>query len=93
MLKTWETKAILLETKDVATYFGVKLQDICDPFRWAICGQQNGPDLFEIAEYLGKEEVLFRLRRSFLPNYYKGIEKDLKLLVDKQRNRSEAHAD
>ncbi|MCK9459552.1 MAG: hypothetical protein M0R80_07930 [Proteobacteria bacterium] len=74
----WTAKNILQETKDIAEYFNIKLQAICDPFRWAIAGAQNGPDLFAIAEYLGKEETLFRLRRSFLPGYYRGIEEDLR---------------
>jgi glutamyl-tRNA synthetase len=47
--------------REWATGKGVGLGKVMNPFRLAIIGAADGPDLFEIIEILGKEETLARL--------------------------------
>ena len=43
---------------------GYKLGDVMNAFRLALVGEGKGPGMFDISEYLGKEETLRRLRRA-----------------------------
>ena len=60
-LSTWEAEAIESEIKEVIEERGAKMGDIMSTFRIMISGEAGGPPLFEIAEMIGKEEVIARM--------------------------------
>jgi len=43
---------------------GLKFGDVMPPLRIAVSGQQSGPDLAPVLAILGKEKVLFRIRKT-----------------------------
>ena len=55
------TEAIASAIHDFADKEGLKLGQIAQPLRAALCGTTTSPGIFEVAEILGKEEVLGRL--------------------------------
>ena len=43
---------------------GYKLGDVMNAFRLALVGRGIGPGMFDITDFLGKEETLKRLRKA-----------------------------
>ena len=43
---------------------GYKLGDVMNAFRLALVGIGKGPGMFDISDFLGKEETVRRLRRA-----------------------------
>ncbi|MDA1323322.1 MAG: glutamate--tRNA ligase [Proteobacteria bacterium] len=60
-LEPWSADAIDAAIHNFADKEGAKLGQIAQPLRAALCGTTTSPGIFEVAEVLGKEEVLGRL--------------------------------
>jgi glutamyl-tRNA synthetase len=60
-LEPWSADAIDAAIHNFADQEGAKLGQIAQPLRAALCGSATSPGIFEVAEVLGKEEVLGRL--------------------------------
>ena len=61
ILDPWSADAIDAALHDFAEKAGAKLGQIAQPLRAALCGTTTSPGIFEVAEILGKDEVLGRL--------------------------------
>ena len=57
----WSAETIEAAIRALADTEGAKLGQIAQPLRAALCGSTTSPGIFEVAEVLGKEEVLGRL--------------------------------
>ena len=64
-IKTWKSETISLLIKDLAEKEKVKIFEIAAPIRASLTGQKFTPDIFTIIEFLGKEKVIYRLKKSF----------------------------
>ena len=64
-IKIWKSETINLLIKDLAKKEKVKIFEIAAPIRAALTGQKFTPDIFTIIEFLGKEKVIYRLKKSF----------------------------
>ena len=60
-LDPWSTDNIGAAIHDFADKESVKLGQIAQPLRAALCGTTASPGIFEVAGILGKDEVLGRL--------------------------------
>lgn len=60
-LDHWSTESIDAAIHDFADKESVKLGQIAQPLRAALCGTTASPGIFEVAGILGKDEVLGRL--------------------------------
>ncbi|MCX8069883.1 MAG: glutamate--tRNA ligase [Thermodesulfovibrionales bacterium] len=54
-----------LMLKEFADTNSLKLKEVAQPIRVALTGSTASPGLFEIMELLGKEKVIYRLRKAF----------------------------
>jgi len=64
-IKIWKSETINLLIKDLAKKEKVKIFEIAAPIRASLTGQKFTPDIFTIIEFLGKEKVIYRLKKSF----------------------------
>ena len=55
---------IELEFRAVVAELGLKVKDLIHPVRVALSGKTVGPGLFELMAVLGKEKVIFRLKKT-----------------------------
>jgi glutamyl-tRNA synthetase len=60
-LDTWTASAMESFARDWTKEKGVKLKDVAMPMRFAITGHKVSPGIFELAEFMGKEEIKRRL--------------------------------
>lgn len=60
-LTDWNAAAVEAAVRALAEEAGVKLGQLAQPLRAALCGQPTSPGIFEVAEVLGKAETLGRL--------------------------------
>ena len=58
----WSADTIDAAIREYAEKTEVKLGQIAQPLRAALCGTTTSPGIFEVAEVLGKEEVIGRLQ-------------------------------
>ncbi|WP_121543366.1 glutamate--tRNA ligase [Candidatus Rickettsia colombianensi] len=61
-LEQFDKESVQNKFKEIATANGLKLNDIMKPLRALITGMTASPSVFEIAEILGKENILKRLK-------------------------------
>ena len=61
VIEPWSSDTIDAAIRSFAETEGVKLGQIAQPLRAALCGTNKSPGIFEVADILGKEEVLGRL--------------------------------
>ncbi|CEO17269.1 Glutamate--tRNA ligase [Rickettsia monacensis] len=61
-LEQFDKESVQNKFKEIATTNGLKLNDIMKPVRALITGMTASPSVFEIAEILGKENILKRLK-------------------------------
>ncbi|WP_032138873.1 glutamate--tRNA ligase [Rickettsia tamurae] len=61
-LEQFDKESVQNKFKEIATANGLKLNDIMKPVRALITGMTASPSVFEIAEILGKENILKRLK-------------------------------
>ena len=60
-LDTWTASSMETFARDWTKEKGVKLKDVAMPMRFAITGHKVSPGIFELAEFMGKEEIKRRL--------------------------------
>ncbi|ABV73272.1 glutamyl-tRNA synthetase [Rickettsia canadensis str. McKiel] len=61
-LKQFDKESVQNKFKEIATHNGLKLNELMKPVRALITGMTASPSVFEIAEILGKENILKRLK-------------------------------
>ena len=61
-LEQFDKESVQNKFKEIVTTNGLKLNDIMKPVRALITGMTASPSVFEIAEILGKENILKRLK-------------------------------
>ena len=61
-LEQFDKESVQNKFKEIATHNGLTLNDIMKPVRALITGMTASPSVFEIAEILGKENILKRLK-------------------------------
>ena len=64
-ISQWSSNAIREQIKSLSTEKKVKLFDIAAPIRASLTGQKFSPNIFTLIEYLGKEDTIKRLKKSF----------------------------
>lgn len=67
-LAEWDATAISTFFKDKIAASGMKMGELMMPFRIMLVGGKFGPDVFQIAELLGQEEVVLRIGKA-LPHF------------------------
>ncbi|AFE52217.1 glutamyl-tRNA synthetase [Rickettsia prowazekii str. GvV257] len=67
-LEQFNKECVQNKFKEIAIYNGLKLNDIMKPVRALITGMTASPSVFEIAETLGKENILKRLKIIYYNN-------------------------
>lgn len=60
-IEEWSTDALDTAVREFAETDGVKLGQVAQPMRAALCGSTTSPGIFEVAAVLGREETLGRL--------------------------------
>ncbi len=60
-IETWNAETMEVAAKTWAKENDVKLKLLAMPLRWALTGMKVSPGIFEICEFLGREEVRKRL--------------------------------
>lgn len=65
-LSDFSSSSISTTTKDWITSQNIGFGSIMMPLRLSLVGEMKGPDLFEIASILGKEETISRLNKAIL---------------------------
>jgi len=60
----WNAAALELFFKDKVAASGMKVGELMMPFRVMLVGGKFGPDVFRIAELLGKEAVMARIQKA-----------------------------
>ncbi|MBT5051539.1 MAG: glutamate--tRNA ligase [Rhodospirillaceae bacterium] len=60
-LQDWSQESLDAAVRQVAETDGVKLGQVAQPLRAALCGSTTSPGIFEVAAILGQEETLGRL--------------------------------
>jgi len=63
----WRADAIEAVTRHLADQQACKLGQLAQPLRAALTGSTVSPPVFEVAELLGKDEALARLRSVGAP--------------------------
>lgn len=58
----WSAEKLESFTKSWGERNGVAIKEIAMPLRWALTGRKVSPGVFEVAEHLGREECLRRLK-------------------------------
>ncbi|WP_347938948.1 glutamate--tRNA ligase [Rickettsia oklahomensis] len=61
-LEQFDKESVQNKFKEIATHNGLKLNELMKPVRALITGMTASPSVFEIAEILGKENILKRLK-------------------------------
>ncbi|MCZ6886502.1 MAG: glutamate--tRNA ligase [Rickettsia endosymbiont of Ixodes persulcatus] len=61
-LEHFDKESVQNKFKEIATHNGLKLNELMKPVRALITGMTASPSVFEIAEILGKENILKRLK-------------------------------
>src|SRR5690606_4615074 len=67
-LPIWKADSLEPFFKDRIVEAGMKIGELMMPFRIMLVGGKFGPDVFQIAEILGRDEVVKRMERS-LPHF------------------------
>ena len=62
----WNKADLEVKTKDWIAEKGYATGSVMWPMRMALSGQENSPGPFEIAEVLGKEETVKRLKSALI---------------------------
>lgn len=60
-LQDWSQESLDAAVRQVAETDGVKLGQVAQPLRAALCGSTTSPGIFEVAAILGQEETLGRI--------------------------------
>src|SRR5690606_1556800 len=68
VLEKWTAEALGLFFKGKIAESGMKIGELMMPFRIMLVGGKFGPDVFQIAETLGREEVVKRIENA-LPHF------------------------
>ena len=63
-LSSWESAAIEAEFKNIMNDNDLALGKIMKPVRFAICGTVNGPALYAVMAFLGRDSCMYRLDRA-----------------------------
>ncbi len=63
-LQSFEAKNIEQEIKGWMTENNIGMGRVMQPFRLSLVGAMKGPDLFEIATLIGKEETIKRIQSA-----------------------------
>lgn len=63
-VQSWDKKMLELKTGEWMKEKGLGTGEVLWPMRVALSGQQNSPGPFEIAEVLGKEKTLERIKKA-----------------------------
>lgn len=63
LLKEITRDLFKMQIKDIQKETGIKGKDLFQPIRYALTGEEHGPELGLIAYVLGKEEVLTRIKK------------------------------
>ena len=67
-LPEWHHSAMETYAKQWGEAHGAKMKDLAMPLRWALTGRKVSPGVFDVAVFLGREEVARRLRHyNLLP--------------------------
>ena len=61
-LTNWDRDGIEVILKNYATDRQVKFGEVAQPLRAILTGTTTSPDIFEVIEILGKEEVILRIK-------------------------------
>ena len=61
-LTNWDRDGIEVILKNYATDRQVKFGEVAQPLRATLTGTTTSPDIFEVIEILGKEEVILRIK-------------------------------
>ncbi|MEJ7681456.1 MAG: hypothetical protein WKG06_27115 [Segetibacter sp.] len=64
VLEEWNAANIEKLFKETATEKGIKMGDLQLPFRIMLVGGKFGPTVFDIAELIGKEETIVRIKKG-----------------------------
>lgn len=64
LLEEWTAANIEKLFKETATEKGIKMGELQLPFRIMLVGGKFGPTVFDIAELIGKEETIARIRKG-----------------------------
>src|SRR5690606_24456919 len=62
----WEAPALEAFFKDAIQASGMKIGELMMPFRIMLVGGKFGPDVFQIVELLGQQEVVARIRKALV---------------------------
>ena len=65
-INNWVSEEISNKIKECSRNNKSKIYDIAAPIRASLTGQKYSPNIFKILEYLGRSEVMCRLKKSFL---------------------------
>ena len=63
-LNDFSSASISANTKEWITAQNIGFGSVMMPLRLSLVGEMKGPDLFEIASILGKEETILRLNKA-----------------------------
>jgi glutamyl-tRNA synthetase len=63
-LELWQTVNIESEFKKLATEKNLKLKDLFKYIRLLLTGKEAGPSIFALADFIGKEEAISRMKRA-----------------------------
>jgi glutamyl-tRNA synthetase len=63
-LESWQMANIESEFKKLATEKNLKLKDLFKYIRLMLTGKESGPSIFALADFIGKEEAIKRMKYS-----------------------------
>ena len=61
---TWKAAELEPFFKDAIQASGMKMGELMMPFRIMLVGGKFGPDVFQIVELLGRDEVVHRVKKA-----------------------------
>ena len=64
LLQDWSHSNLELACKTTAEATGIKLGKLMGPIRLAITGSNASPSMFEVMEWLGRDESLSRMKNA-----------------------------
>jgi glutamyl-tRNA synthetase len=65
-LELWQTATIEGEFKKLAVEKNLKLKDLFKYIRLMLTGKESGPSIFALADFIGKEETISRMKQALL---------------------------
>jgi glutamyl-tRNA synthetase len=63
-ITTWEATSLEMVFKDLASAKAIKVGELMLPFRVMLVGGKFGPQVFQIAEYIGKDKTISRISKA-----------------------------